>query len=351
MLEFAKSFISPVLFTALFIVVYYITNKIFLSQSKGKKGSTAIRQITLGLIIIVAILTILLAFPINKEMKGQILNVVGIVFSAAVALNSTTFLGNIFAGLMNKTIGQFKVGDFIVIENQLGKVSEIDLFQTEIQTEDRGLISYSNIQIATNPIKVIRSSGFIISTTVSLGYDVSRFHIEQCLLQAAINADLKDPFVFITELGDFSISYKINGLLSDISTMITARSNLNAMVLDELHNAKIEIVSPTFMNQRQFPITQEFIPKKSKVKVGKEVSIKAEDVFFEKAIKAEKIEVKGEKLEDLEVKIKDLKVKLKELNTLEEKDELNARITKWENILQKAKDKIIEEKATLDKES
>lgn len=348
MFDILKSLVSPVLFTAVFVAVYYFTNKIFLTQNKDKKGSSVIKQITLGLIAIIGVLVVLLAFPINKEMKGQILNAVGIIFSAAIALNSTTFLGNIFAGLMNKTISQFKVGDFVYIENALGKVSHIDLFHTEIQTQDRGLISYSNIYVATTPIKVIRNSGVIISTVVSLGYDVSRIHIEECLLEAAKKANLKDPFVFITELGDFSISYKINGLLDDISLILTAKSKLNAMVLDELHSAKIEIVSPTFMNQRQFPLTEAFIPKKVK-EIVKNETVSAEDVFFEKAIKAEKLEEKGAKLEDLESKIKGLKATLKELETPEEKEELKARITKWENILIKAKDKIKLDKVNLEK--
>ncbi len=352
MFEIIKSFVSPVFLGVLFVVIYYFSEKIFDKQRSGKKGSSVLKQISLGLIVIVGVLTILLALPIAKEMKGQILNAVGIIFSAAIALNSTTFLGNIFAGLMNKTISQFKVGDFVYIENILGKVSHIDLFHTEIQTEDRGLISYSNIFVATNPIKVIRNSGVIISTVVSLGYDVSRIKIEKCLLDAASKTGLKDPFMFITSLGDFSISYKINGLLEDVSLILTNKSKLNAMVLDALHEAKIEIVSPTFMNQRQLPLADLFIPKKSRIKLEEKKSkINAEDVFFEKAFKAEKLEIKEDKLEDFEKKISDMKEKLKKINSNEEKVKIKERISKWQDILEKSKKKIDEEKNKLEAES
>ena len=348
MIEILKSFISPTLLFFLVIIFYFFIDKAFEKQNKVKRKNSVFKQITLGLIIIIGILMVLLAMPISEEIKGQVLNAVGIIFSAAVALNSTTFLGNIFAGLMNKTINQFNVGDFVYVEKVLGKVSHIDLFHTEIQTEDRGLVSYSNIYIATNPIKVIKNSGTIISTEVSLGYDVSRIKIEKCLIEAAKKAKLKDPFVFITFLGDYSISYKINGLLEDITLILTSRSNLNAMVIDELHAAKIEIVSPTFMNQRLYPLDEPFIPKKSRIKLEKDTKINAEDIFFEKAFKAEKLEKKEDRLEDLELKISEMKVALKNLTDKDEKIIAKARIDKWETMLKRHKAKIEKEKTDLD---
>ena len=71
------------------------------------------------------------------------------------------------------------------------------------------------------------------------------------LHEAARNADLQDPFVEIVDLGDFAITYRAAGVLTQVKQLLTARSNLRAMVLETLHGAGIEIVSPHFMNQRQ----------------------------------------------------------------------------------------------------
>ena len=80
------------------------------------------------------------------------------------------------------------------------------------------------------------------------------------LLAAAEEAGLEQAFVQIVELGDFAVVYRCAGMLVDVKRLITARSNLNAAVLDGCHAADIEIVSPSFMNQRQVN-DEVFIPK------------------------------------------------------------------------------------------
>jgi hypothetical protein len=163
---------------------------------------------------------------------------------------------------MLRSIRNFRAGDFIVVDGHRGRVSELGLLRTEIQTERRNLTTFPNLYLVTNPVTVVRASGTFISSTVSLGYDVPRENIEKCLLEAAENAGLTDPFVFVLELGDFSITYQAAGFLEEVKYLISAESKLRECMLDSLHRGGIEIVSPTFMNQRQLK-EQIFIPKGS----------------------------------------------------------------------------------------
>jgi hypothetical protein len=142
----------------------------------------------------------------------------------------------------------------------------------------------------TNPVTVVRASGTFISSTVSLGYDVPRERIERCLLEAAEHASLTDPFVFVLELGDFSITYQAAGFLEDVKYLISAESKLRECMLDSLHGAGIEIVSPTFMNQRQIELDRLFIPKgshRAKPKVEAADEPRPEERMFDKADIAE----------------------------------------------------------------
>lgn len=262
---------------------------------------------------------------------------IGIVISAVLALSSATIIGNGLAGIMLRAIRSFKPGDFIKVNDHFGRITERSLFHTEIQTEDRDLTTLPNLYLATNPIKVTRSSGTLISGTVSLGYDVNRQKIENTLLEAAKMAELKDPFVRITELGDFSVVYKIYGLLENIKTVISSQSKLNACIIDALHDADIEIVSPTFMNQRPVGDTI-FIPKK--VRKHEEVKPAAEapeNLIFDKAEDAESLENRKEKLADIEEKLKVLQEELKAAED-DKKEGIKARIEKWTQV----KDKMIE---------
>ena len=51
------------------------------------------------------------------------------------------------------------------------------------------------------------------------------------------------------------------GKLDDTKTFLGSKSALHRAVLDTLHQAGVEIVSPTFMNQRQIAAGRLFIPE------------------------------------------------------------------------------------------
>ncbi len=87
------------------------------------------------------------------------------------------------------------------------------------------------------------------------------------LKKAALEVKLKDPFIQIKELGNFSISYRIAGFLSNIKLLLTAKSDLRKQIIDVLHANGIEIVSPTFMNQRQMPYDKKIMSKTTHAKI------------------------------------------------------------------------------------
>jgi len=167
----------------------------------------------------------------------------------------------------------------------------------EIQLEDSNFMTIPNLYIANNPLKLTRKKDPVISTSVSLGYNIPRTQIEESLKEAALLTGLTDPYVYITELGDFSVSYKIHGFLKDSNMYFSSISLLNANVMDVLHKKKIEIVSPTFMNQINAN-GKEFIPKmvKSRKVVAKKTP---EDLIFDEANKSEEIEKKKDQLDNL----------------------------------------------------
>lgn len=234
-------------------------------------------------------LSVILALPVNDETRGQLLSLIGILLSAAIALSSTTFIGNIMAGIMMKAVKGARPGDFITVAELTGRITEMGLLHTEVQTEFRDLVTVPNLYMVTQPMKVVRASGTIITAEVSLGYDVSHVDVSRILCEAATHADLKDAFVHVRELGDFSVTYRIAGLLEDVQSLISARSRLREAMLDALHSANIEIVSPNFMNTRALSGTEAVIPEPAQ-KIIEPEAPKAEDLAFDKAAEAASVE-------------------------------------------------------------
>lgn len=244
-------------------------------------------------------LAVMIALPISDTLRGQLLSLIGILLSAAIALSSTTFIGNVMAGIMLKAIKSVRPGDFLHVADIDGRVTEMDLLHTEIQTEFRDLVTVPNLFLVTQPIKVVRSSGTIVTAEVSLGYDVPRTLVSKVLMGAIEAADLKDGFVHVRVLGDFSVLYRVAGMLEDVKSLISARARLRECMLDALHEAGIEIVSPNFMNTRALKEGTLMIPKH--FQAGPEgASVRVEDVAFDKAEQAASVEEIRKQIEVLE---------------------------------------------------
>lgn len=331
-LDFLQSLIGTALSVILVIIAYLVVRRLFSSQSTNGKGTAFNRQVALILVILIGGLLIVFSLPIENELKGQIISLVGIVLSATFALSSTTLLGNALAGIMNRTINHFKTGDFVTVGDHFGRITSRGLFHTEIQNADRSLTTLPNLFLASNPVNVIRASGTILSCEVSLGYDIPKAKIENALKEAAINAGLSDPYVYVTKLGDFSVSYKIHGFLQNSDLILTSNSTLKSKILDALHDNEIEIVSPTFMNQRQVG-EKTFIPKKEVIEETVTTEKSPEEIIFDKAMHAETIEKKKEFITKLENYIESLELKLKEAQFPEEKVRLEGEIERWKEKL------------------
>ena len=299
--------VTVVLF-AIWFVQYYLNKRY-----AGIIGNKFRIQIVLLVLSFIGLLVVILTLPVSETTIGQLLSLLGILLSAAIALSATTFVGNIMAGFMLRAIKNFKAGDFIRVNDYFGRVTERGLLHLEIQTEDRDLTTLPNLLLVTNPVKVIRSSGTLITAEVSLGYDISQEKISAALIKAAKDCELEDPFVHVRELGDFSVTYRLCGLLTEVKNLISTQSNLKSKMLDSLHVAGIEIVSPTFMNQRQLSSEKPVIPKAelNKAKKKKEDTI-AETIVFDKADEAESIENLREKQAKLVTEIKELESQLKD---------------------------------------
>lgn len=264
-------------------------------------------------VVFVGLLAFILLLPIDKTLRGQILSFLGIIISAAIALSSTTLLGNLIAGIMNNSMNRFRNGDLIQVGDLVGRVTKKGFFHVEVQMEDSNFVTIPNLFMASNPVKLTRKTNTVISSTVSLGYDEHHSKVEECLKKAAKATGLTDPYVFITTLGDFSVTYKTHGFLEDSDKFFTTTSLLKANIMDALHEAKIEIVSPTFMNQRRVE-KNTFIPRKERKKETKKPEKSPEELIFDRAIESEEVEKKKDLLKELEEKIKGKKEELEKLS-------------------------------------
>ena len=289
-------------------------NRRLVRKSKEMAGEgTFRRQMVLTFLALFFIVAVIVTAPIRATLQGNLISLFGIAVTGVIALSSTTLASNAMAGLMLRAVRNFKRGDYIRCGDILGRVTERGLFHTEIQNERSDLITLPNLHLATNSVTVIRPSGTFVSATLSLGYNVPHSRIEELLIEAAESSGLVEPFVRIRTLGDFSVTYEVSGRLGETKKFLGSKSSLHRAVLDTLHRAGIEIVSPNFVNQRQIagegpaiPIVSTE-PAASKHKRDRD----PDSLVFDKADQVEKVEDLRARMTSLDEEIVELESKAK----------------------------------------
>jgi small-conductance mechanosensitive channel len=287
-LDWALALLPSFVVLLVLVGVLALLNRVLARVTPADRSAGFRRHLVMLAVTAIGGLIALLALPLSDATLGGLLSLIGLVVSAAIALSATTFIANAMAGVMIRAVRNFRVGDFLSVGDFFGRVTERELVHTEIQTEDRDLLTLPNLYLVTNPVKVIRSSGTIVSATVSLGYDVPRDRVEELLVAAAAAAGLEEPFAQILALHDHAVEYRAAGLLRDVKVVLSTRSRLRAEMLDALHTGGVEVVSPGFIRQLVQPLAESspVIPVAARMVAG-DAGAAAEDLAFDKAEEGE----------------------------------------------------------------
>jgi small conductance mechanosensitive channel len=283
------------------IVAWVVRIRVARSRGLSAPDDPFSRQlvaIAAGIVIVLLGILFIPAWIIPNQVKSHLLTLIGLVLTAVVTLSSATLASNGMAGLMLRSMRNFRPGDFIRVDQSFGRVTERGLFHTEIQTEDRDLTTLPNLLLVQRPVTVVHASGTVVSATVSLGYDVAHARVEDLLCRAAESSGLSDPFVQVIALHDHAVEYRVAGFLADVKTILSARSRLRARILDTLHGEGVEIASPSFMVQRPQDPAVPAIPARTPGRGSSASSDEPERRVFDKAETAERLEdLKAERAE------------------------------------------------------
>ena len=288
----------PFFFTVISVLLVLWIAHMLLIARQTDLGSEKLfpRLLTMMGLTLIGMVVIVLAIPVESDTRNQIIGLIGLVISAVFVFSSGNIFANFMAGILLRVTSPFRVGDFIQVNEHFGRVAERGLFDTEVQSESRELIAIPNTLLVTHPVATVRNSGVIVSTTLSLAYDLNHNQIRSLLLEAAATSGLKEPFVHIQALGDFSISYRISGVLTEAKELIAARSNLRIAVLDILHREHIEIVPS---GQRQLDAAEKALLRSARQREKQKAWVDntvAEEIVFDKAEQAEQFSTEKSQL-------------------------------------------------------
>lgn len=207
-------------------------------------------------------LALAIAMPFIPGFKSPAFQGVSLVLSALLTLGAASAVSNIIGGFIVVYTRSFQIGDMIKIGELIGIVLEKDVLVTRIRTCKNVVITIPNSTILSSNVinystlakDLGDTTGLILHTTVTLGYDIPWQKAHNVLIEAAQATpqilSKPAPFVLQTSLNDFNVSYELNAYTDCPEFSFEIYSNLHRNIQDKCNEVGIEIMSPGFLALR-----------------------------------------------------------------------------------------------------
>ncbi len=196
------------------------------------------------LILIMAVLAVLGIFGIQTTSFAAVIGAAGL----AIGLAFQGTLSNFAAGVMLLTFRPFKVGDAVRVAGEIGKINEIDLFMTKLDTFDNRRIVLPNSKIFGDKIETmtfhpIRRADVNVGTDYGADLDEVRAVLGKALVSVEGGLEEPPPQVYLDALGDSSINWIVR-LWCPTPDYSLVRERLTRAVKQHLDDAGIGIPFP-----------------------------------------------------------------------------------------------------------
>lgn len=163
-----------------------------------------------------ALLKVLLAITIMSMVGIQMTSFIAILGAAglAVGMALSGTLQNFAGGVMVLIFKPFKVGDFIEVIGHAGKVKEIQIFNTIMNTTDNRIIIVPNGKIYSESIinysqEPLRRVDFTFEIGYDSDIDKAKSVIFEILKKNDLVLDNPAPFIALKSMGDSSINLTV----------------------------------------------------------------------------------------------------------------------------------------------
>lgn len=224
-----------------------ISRKLVRDNKVASLISTLMTVLVVGLFTLLVLSVLQLDGAVNKIVAGA--GVVGL----AVGLAFQDPILNFFSGVILTVQHLFRVGDLIEVDGYLGKVKEITLRHTSLETLQGQDVMIPNKIIAQSPLKnydLLRKRRVDISCGVSYGDDLAK--VKDITIRAIKNQvaydKQKEVQLFFNEFGDSSVNYTLRFWLdsgkTDQADYLLAQSDAIMAIMTAYNENDIMIPFP-----------------------------------------------------------------------------------------------------------
>lgn len=207
------------------------------------------------------IFALVMAYPYLPGSDSAAFKGVSVLLGLMLSLGSSNIISQGASGLILTFSKTFRIGEYVRIGEHEGTVSTLGIFNTRLRTGMGEEVTLSNANVFSSVIRnysrTNQGQGYVLDTTVTIGYDTPWRQVEAMLLEAAartdgISAD-PPPRVFQTALSDFYPEYRLvcNATAKLPRPRAVALSDLHANIQDVFNQYGVQIMSPHYMKDPQ----------------------------------------------------------------------------------------------------
>lgn len=167
--------------------------------------------------------------------------------SVGIGFGLQSIFNNFVSGLILLIERPIKVGDLVVINGQWGRVRNIDVRATEIETVERATLIVPNSELISQTVTnwTHRNALARVTIRVSVAYESDpetvRNVLQEVASQCAIILQQPKPDVVFENFGASGLDFALHTVVSDIAKSFAAQTDLRIRIFNAFREAGIEI--------------------------------------------------------------------------------------------------------------
>jgi small-conductance mechanosensitive channel len=218
--------------------------------------------------IAIWVFALVMAYPYIPGSGTEAFKGLSVLLGLMVSIGASGIVGQAASGLILMYTRTFRPGEYVRINDHEGTIVEMGMFTTRIRTGLGEELTVPNAlvlgAVTKNYSRAVKGPGFVLDTTVTIGYDAPWRQVHAMLIEAARRTGgvLSDPTprVFQIALSDFYVEYRLVCLAVPTEPRPRAEvlSSLHANVQDVFNEHGVQIMSPHYLGD---PADPKVVPK------------------------------------------------------------------------------------------
>ncbi|MBK6594696.1 MAG: mechanosensitive ion channel family protein [Burkholderiales bacterium] len=207
--------------------------------------------------VVVWLFALAMAYPYLPGSDTEAFKGLSVLVGLMLSLGASSLVGQAASGFILTYGRVFRKGDYVRLADHEGSVTEMGIFTTRIRTGMGEELTISNASIlgatTKNYSRSMPGAGFVLDTTVTIGYDTPWRQVHAMLIEAASLTEgiARDPApqVFQTALNDWYPVYRLvcHATPSEPRPRALLLSALHASIQDVFSTYGVQIMSPQYV--------------------------------------------------------------------------------------------------------